>query len=235
MTHFPAGTWVKTRRAESLSVAPFWDALLEDFEMLASGEDASGRPCLKDEQGRVWRLVLVYAKADEQQRCDEWGLVHYNDPDEVCPECRANRSSRPFTDCQATAAWRPTEAMSVVEYRARMRTPHHPLVASSFLWRMFFYLDYMHVMDCKGVAALIFGGVLASLTRRPSLGRSQVERLGRIQRFMRKWYDDHPGTHRLPKITLPMLVLDEWADLHAPNIKAANTRQAAPLFAAMAA
>ena len=71
--------------------------------------------------------------------------------------------------------------MSVGEYLARMRLPHRPLVASSFFWRMFFFLDYMHVMDCKGVAALIFGGVLASLIRRPSLGRSQVERLGRIQ------------------------------------------------------
>ena len=38
---------------------------LERLEMLASGEDASGRPCLQDEQGKVWRLVLVYAKADE--------------------------------------------------------------------------------------------------------------------------------------------------------------------------
>ena len=122
--------------------------------------------------------------------------------------------------------------MSVAEYLARMLLPHHPLVASSFFWRMFFYLDDMHVMDCKGVAPLIFGGVLASLIRRPSLGRSQVERLGRIQRFMRQWYDDHPGTHRLPKITLTMLVLEGWADLHGPTIKAANTRQAAPLFAA---
>ena len=52
---------------------------------------------------------------------------------------------------------------------------------------------------------------------------------------MRQWYDDHPGTHRLPKITLPMLEYDGWADLHGPAIKAANTRQAAPLFAAMTA
>ena len=52
---------------------------------------------------------------------------------------------------------------------------------------------------------------------------------------MRQWYDDHPGKHRLPKITLPMLEFDGWADLHGPAIKAANTRQAAPLFAAMTA
>lgn len=236
VSHFPVGTWVKAKKAESLSTAPFWDRLLKDFEMLASGVDERGTPILQDEQGRVWRLVLVYAKADEQQRCDEWGLVHYNGPDEVCPDCLANRSSRPFTDCQETAAWRPTEAMSSGQYLARMRVPSHPLVASSFAWRMFFYLDVMHVMDCKGVAALIFGGVLASLVRRPSLGRSQVERLGAIQRFMREWYDDNPGTQRLPKITPPMLVAaDGWADLHAPNIKAANTRQAAPLFASMTA
>ena len=44
--------------------------------------------------------MLLFAKADEDCRSNDWGLPHYSAKDEVCSECLANRSTRPYTDLQ---------------------------------------------------------------------------------------------------------------------------------------
>ena len=85
--------------------------MVSDFEKLARGT-VGDLPLVQDTSGRSWKFVLIYAKGDAQVRCDDWGMRHYNAADLVCPECLGNRSTRPFTDLQPTAAWRATEAMS---------------------------------------------------------------------------------------------------------------------------
>ena len=199
--------------------------MLEDFENLADG--------LGSEVGR-WQYLLLFAKSDEQCRCDEYGLTHYNAAHECCSECLANRSDLPWSDLQPSASWRPTVIENVGPYLARIRTPLHPLAASRFMWRHFFVLDIMHVADCRGLASVIFGSMLTYLISLPALGRSQAARLARINAFIEGRYDNHPGLSKLPKLTLACLWNDGWSDLSGPSIKSAMTRQAAPLMAELA-
>ena len=46
--------------------------------------------------------------------------------------------------------------------------------------RWFFYADLMHMMDCKGVAAIVFGSILARLSRDLALGSNIGVRLNLI-------------------------------------------------------
>ena len=123
-------------------------------------------------------------------------------------------------------------------WRERMRTPHHPLVSSHYCCdRWFFYIDLMHLADCKGASAIAFGSVLELLLKRCDLGRNRAERMAVVNRWMTNWYDQNPGQHRLPELRQPSNVrqADGWADLHGPTVKAANTRAAAPLIRDLAA
>ena len=130
------------------------------------------------EGGILWRFALLFAKSDEDARCNEFGLVHYSSAGEVCSECLCNRSNRPFTDLRPGALWRPTERMGFEVYKSRCRSPPHPLVDSPlFCHRMFFILDLMHLVDCNGVAALVFGSTLMMLVRDARLGSNQQDRL----------------------------------------------------------
>ena len=233
VTHFPAATWVKRRRLDRIPTTSFWTALLEDLEHCARGH-VGGVP-IAGSGGVAWRFVLLYAKGDEEQRANEWGLAHYGGADEVCPDCRGNRTDVPWTDCQRDALWRSTTAMTFEQWSARLRAPPHPLASSPFCWRMFFYPDYMHIMDCAGVSSVLFGGVLSILLREPALGDTNQARLDSVNEWIRGWYAEHPGGNRLPAFLLQNLRgADKWWNLHGPSIKAANTRQAAPAFAALA-
>ena len=100
--------------------------------------------------------------------------------------------------------------------------------------RWLMYLDLMHLADCRGFSALVFGGVLGLMMVSRGLGANRDMRLRFINAAMRTWYQEHPGTHRLPRIKAGNLTLDGWHELHGPNVKAANTRAAAPLFTALA-
>ena len=77
-----------------------------------------------------WRFALLYAKCDEEVRCNEFGFAHYWAGNEVCSECLGNRAGKPFPDLRAEAAWRPSANMSLEVYRSRAREPRRPLVAS---------------------------------------------------------------------------------------------------------
>lgn len=202
-----------------------WEHLLKDLEVLANGIMLGGH---------LWKFILLIAKADEETHVVAWGLPSYNAPDEVCSECLADRAHRPYTDLTASARWRPTERMPLVAYAARIREPRHPLTTSKFFTRWMMFLDLMHLADCKGVAAIVFGSLLWFLLRCPRLGMRQDLRLRAVIDIMQRFYDEHPGTHRLPPIRLSNVLLDGWAELHGPTVKAANTRAAAPVFAHLA-
>ena len=206
-----------------------WSIILKDFDDLSTGL-VKGAPVARDEDGTVWSFVLLFAKADQECQCVEWGLPHYGGQDEVCTECLANRTNRPFTDLSAGAKWRQTEKMPVEFYLQRPRQPLHPLLASHYFTRWFCYLDIMHLLDCKGVAAWTFGGLLHHLLRDDRLGPNREERLAVINSRRASWYTNRPGSHIMPKIFMASCKNNGWADLSGPAIKAAVTRGAAGFF-----
>ena len=95
------------------------------------------------------------------------------------------------------------------------------------LTRWFFQLDVMHLLDCKGVAAIAFGSLLCYMVTLPSLGPRVADRLSRINRERLKWIRAHPGEIHLPVIKESNLRKDGWGDLHGPAFKSTITRHAA--------
>lgn len=212
---------VKLASAEKAEVIA-WREILRDCEALATEG-------VQDKRGMTWKFLVLFAKGDGEVH-QTWGLPCHNDQ-EVCHDCMANRSTRPYTDLQANASWRPSEQMPFDFFVARARQPPHPLVESCVVWRWFFFGDIMHLMDCKGFLALVFGGVMYYLLRLPSLGRNQEERLKAVNDMRKGWYDANQGPNRLPKLLMShMIGASGWADLHGPSIKAAITRRATQFF-----
>ena len=209
-----------------------WGRFLEDWDDLGTGL-IGDTPIAKDEDGTMWCFILLFLKGDEENACNEWGMPHYGS-EEVCGMCMANRVTRPFTDLRRVAAWRPTEAMPHEVFMARLREPLHPLMASPYCHRWFVYPDLMHLLDCKGVLALVYGGLLYALVRDQRLGSNKGERLCSINAEREAWYRNNPGEHRLPKIIATNLVTAGWAELSGPAIKAANSRGARVFFKTLA-
>ena len=86
--------------------------------------------------------------------------------------------------------------MAFALYEQRLRQPLHPMAASHyFCSRWLFFMDLMHLMDCKGVTALVAGGVLGILMRSPDLGATKMERLQCINQHRAAWYAAHPRSH----------------------------------------
>ena len=121
---------------------------------------------------------------------------------------------------------------------ARYRTLHTPGISSSNSTssspigqqqvhvEIIFFLDTMHIMDCKGMASTIFGSVVWMLVRDARLGQNQQQRLDLINERLRRFYSRNPGVHKLPKITLQSIIgSNGWAELCGPAIKAAGTRE----------
>ena len=102
-----------------------WQAVLADFDAMAQGI-VDGHPIAQDGR-KTWKFVLMVAKADEEARCNVFGLPHFG-AEECCSECLCNKqlAGRPFTDLSAQAAWRPTEAMPFEFWQERIRQPPHP-------------------------------------------------------------------------------------------------------------
>jgi hypothetical protein len=91
-TQFVCATCVK---ADSGCCDVVWNAILADMDSLATGA-ADGNDIACGSDGVRWKAVLLIAKADEQARCEEFGLSHYNG-EEPCSECMCNRTTRPST------------------------------------------------------------------------------------------------------------------------------------------
>ena len=166
------GSFIKTQPGGDHGA---WQLVLSDFDALASGV-VSGRTVAQD--GRIrFKFVLMVAKADEETRSNTFGLASYS-ANEPCSECLANRTNRPFTNLSDGAEWRPTEDMTVAMYKVRVigSPPVHPLASSHyFCSRYFFFLDLMHLCDCKGFTSEVAGSILSLLIRSAaSVGRCQM-------------------------------------------------------------
>ena len=133
-TQFVCATCVKPSRSECCDV--MWETLLADMDSLATGV-VNGTDVARSADGTRWKMVLLVAKADEEQRCNEFKLPHYSS-DEPCSECTSNRSTRPFTDLRACAAWRSGEDMPFEFYKARLGAPLHPLARSHYFCNRWF-------------------------------------------------------------------------------------------------
>ena len=203
----------------------FWEHLISDFTALGSGITCGGSS---------WSFALLFCKTDEEARCNDFGFPHFASATEVCSECLGNRTTRPFTDLRESASWRPSERMDFTTYKMRVRQPPHPLCDSPFFChRAFFVLDLMHLADCKGVAALTFGGVLMYLLADGRLGPNKAARLDLVNTDRAEHYKSRPGVATLPKILTHNITSSGWGDLHGPAYKAAVTRQASPCFRAL--
>eukprot|EP00959_Pyramimonas_sp_CCMP1952_P191994 4014264-Pyramimonas_sp.AAC.1 len=105
--------------------------------------------------------------------------------------------ARDHADLRATAAWRTSADIPFVARKSRLREPHHPLVSSRYFCSMsFFFMDLMHLVDCKGAASLVHGGALSFLIRLPASGVSIADRLERINADSGNYYDRNPGMNR---------------------------------------
>ena len=89
------------------------------------------------------------------------GLSHFAAKDETCSECLANRTTRPYTDLQRDAKWRPTQDMPLVTYKARIRIPLHPLAKTSSLQCVFLGLHAHHGLQRCRCYCLRFSFVAA--------------------------------------------------------------------------
>ena len=223
ITHFLCATALKGK-TDDLKV---WEVLLQDFEELA-------RDGLRTGRGETWSFVLLVIQADEEVRANSFGLIHWGQGDDICPECLANRTTMPYTDLRPNAAWRSHLVSDLAEFRGRNRRPNHPLLASPFFTRHLLQMDVMHCMDCKGVAAIAYGSFLMYVIGDLRLGANQGERIDRFNTEMNTWYAARPGSNRLPAIKLSDIRKLGWGELHSPAIKAAMTREAAPFFCDLA-
>ena len=207
-------SYIKTGPATNEQLAALWAPLLADLRSLAEGRDIG-----------PWRFILLFAKADLECRSNSWGLPHYNAAREPCSECTANRSTMPFTDLRASAAWRSAPALTPAAYIARCRAPLHPLVSSDFSWRYFFPLDCMHICDCNGVTATLAGSLIRPLVMSDSrLGHRIDLRLKAVNDRLTAFYDARPRYNRMPALRVHNLDLDGWACLSGGTVKAASTR-----------
>ena len=228
LTKFLCASYVQ--RAGGTDDSLWWGHLLDDLLALGSGV-VNGRAIARDPDGTVWRVALLFVKCDEDVRANDFGLAHFAARHEVCPECLANRTTRPFTDMSAGASWRAGEDMDFTVYKARARDPHHPVVASAFFCHRFFFpIDQMHLLECKGVTPVVFGSVLVWLLLDARLGANKEARLAVINARREEFYTDNPGAHRLPKIYMGNCTRDGWGNLSGPAYKAAKIRGAAPFF-----
>ena len=55
------------------------------------------------EAGVKWTFPLLFGQNDSEQVTCGWGMTSYNEGDEVCGFCLANRSDLPFTDAHTSA------------------------------------------------------------------------------------------------------------------------------------
>ena len=228
LTKFICASYVQ--RSGQMDDSLWWHHVLEDMAALGSGY-VGRRAVARDSDGTLWRAALVFVKCDEDVRANDFGMTHFSGRNEVCPDCLANRTTRPFTDLTEGAAWRPGEGMSFDVYKARAREPLHPLLANAqFCHRFFLPIDIMHLLECKGVTPLVFGSTLARLLADLRVGANKEERLEAINARREQFYDARPGANRLPKIMLTNCTRDGWGNLAGPAYKAAKVRSAAPFF-----
>ena len=70
-----------------------------------------GQPLFVDSSGRHWGGIFLFATGDCEQILKKYNMRHYNLVDQICPDCLADRSLRPYTNLQEDAEWKETENM----------------------------------------------------------------------------------------------------------------------------
>ena len=177
----------------------------------------AGEPVAQDNDGIIWSAIVLFGKADGEQAV-RWGLKNHTDPDEVCGYCMGNRTTRPYTDLRETANWLPSEIGSTQPMLARLSQPHHPLVDAPFFTFWFFRMDIMHLLDCKGVWAILMGSALWMLVHdERRLGSNQELRMNKIDKMKLQFYKAHKVKNRMPNIKVNNLhdaqgfAKSEWA------------------------
>ena len=183
-----------------------------------------------------------FGNSDNEQGA-VWGLPNYSQVGRMCGNCKANRSNRPFTDSLDSAGWRPTEQMSNDEFVQHVDDfgpgSRHPLRDSKYFDRHFVRVDVMHVMDHNGVVGIVAGSFLLRLVRSDArLGARQEDRLNGINVFIEGFWERHvAGANPIRRLKMANLAyggLVQWATLHGPMVKAANSRQLMPLIEELA-
>ena len=226
ITQLLHGSYIKHKKSDSDDHTPLWSALLKDFEELMENDAPSRGP---------WRFLLLFSMVDEEVRCVEYGLPSYGAVQACCSECLADRGGRPWTDLRRCSKWRGTEFFTLEQYVHRLRRPLHPLAASKFVWRFFWFLDAMHLLDCKGVTSSMAGSLLILLVRDVRLGPNQQSRMDLINIKLRGFYSRNKDAYKLPKLKLQNLTrADGWAEMSGPAIKAAQTKACAPFLRELA-
>ena len=166
-----------------------------------------------------------------------WGVAGYSSVDKVCGSCHADRDGMPWSDLRPETLWRHVP-FSGAQFLAQCRYGH-PVTDSRYWNKYFPRNDIMHSMDCKGLAAIVAGGVFHNLIRfEARLGANKAERLGKINEFMVIHYRNNPCSSHLVDLREENLVgksaTSDWICLHGPTVKAAVTRHLAPFIRELA-
>ena len=197
-----------------------WPVILSSFQDLA----------LQQTSVDQWGGVLLFAVGDMEWVANVLGLPHYNAV-ECCAYCRATlRGDVPHNDYSRGAAWRAT-IRSDDGFRAALRTPLHPLVASEFFNRETYRLDLLHLFDHHGVAGHVIANIIAMHVIDKAHvvpGSSQEQRLAFVNEDIKGFYSTQHVPHRMPPIKMSNLLLRGFPELHGPAIKAANTKALVP-------
>ena len=117
-------------------------------------------------------------------------------------------------------------------FKARMRLPLHPLVASHYFNKYYVRLDIMHLLDLKGTIAIAGGSLIQYLINNcNALGRVKHFRLININRLMNEFQTRERTEHRMPAFRKDDLENAQgmWC-LSSKLIKAANTRCLVPFL-----
>ena len=76
---------------------------------MAVGLDENGDILYRDENGREWKFILIFAQGDMEQLCRSWGLPDYGSVDAVCAMCLGNRGEDyNHAHLQEDSSWRGT-------------------------------------------------------------------------------------------------------------------------------
>ena len=90
--------------------------------------------------------------------------------------------------------------------------------------------DFLNICQKNNELQSSAGSIVSMLLEDDRLGTSKDLRLQLINTMLAEYFDEHPGTHRLPPLRLANVTSDGWANLQGPAIKAANVGAAVPAF-----
>ena len=88
-----------------------WQEVFHNMDLVAQGIDEFGNPLYVDSEGNKWSGIMLFSLGDMEQLCVVYGMRKWDDAEEMCGWCDANRTDKPYTNLQDNAGWRPSENM----------------------------------------------------------------------------------------------------------------------------